>query len=674
MQLPRVDLPDLPDWLTRLPAVSVGIAVVWLVSALVVQVGFAQHRERVEDEVHAAVRFAINNPVVRIQPRLLPAVRAVMPGFDSNEMFAFLRHAGASDGGATLQERADLLSARAFASLDSHPHRVLGLVPADVSPYGFLSHWLVHAGWLHLSVTLVIWLLAAPLLEAMWGRRVFAGAVVFLALGGAGAFVAVHHDADRALLGASAVCAGLAAAVVVRFRAEEVDFLRWLSSFTAVEFLAPAWVLGALWVLSELALWWVVPGSLPAGLDNDVGLAAHAAGALLGAGLCSAIAQLGWEERFGRATAPLAETSAARFDFARVLKLRARGENDRAFEMLRAEVTRSARHRDAVTTFWEMCAERDCVYEAVPAMHSLMGEELRRGAVEVAVAQWRELAGRAPDSFPEAPLLLKLVPAVRHVDGDEQAAIVLHQLLNPRNRGVTPAQYARAALLAVELDSELAVEAARRALAGELDTAGSAQMRELLRHLAPAQEEGEPAAPKRGDDSGEKEVAPSVFYQESDRSAFGEAGDLSALDDSFPNGAVVEAVPQALEAAGVRITTGDGEQTIAGTRVRAVAVAGVHGLAAKPVVLIDLLIDGPGTEGPLRVIRFRSDRYDPRRLAPDSSSPLKALRHVALALLRSCAARPLPDAESAACRPVRIYESLAQYEDGVLRPAARNLG
>jgi hypothetical protein len=102
-------------------------------------------------------------------------------------------------------------------------------------------------------------------------------------------------------------------------------------------------------------------------------------------------------------------------------------------------------------------------------------------------------------------------------------------------------------------------------------------------------------------------------------------------------------------------------------------VAGVHGLGPKPVVIIDLLIDGGGSEGPLRVIRLRSDRFDPRPLAPGVDGPLDALRSLVQAILSRSKAQPLPDPDAAAARPVRMYQSLEEYHEQVLRKAGREL-
>ena len=56
MEWPRIKLPDwlaLPSWFSRLPALSLGLVCVWLVVNLIVQVGFASHRQSVERKLRA---------------------------------------------------------------------------------------------------------------------------------------------------------------------------------------------------------------------------------------------------------------------------------------------------------------------------------------------------------------------------------------------------------------------------------------------------------------------------------------------------------------------------------------------------------------------------------------------------------------------------------------------
>ena len=90
-----------------------------------------------------------------------------------------------------------------------------------------------------------------------------------------------------------------------------------------------------------------------------------------------------------------------------MLALRASGDADGAYALLLAETERSARNRDAVTTFWEMAVQREEPERAAPAMLGLIQEELRRGAGEVAVAHWLELARHAPGVAPDRAALVR---------------------------------------------------------------------------------------------------------------------------------------------------------------------------------------------------------------------------------------------------------------------------
>ena len=145
---------------------------------------------------------------------------------------------------------------------------------------------------------------------------------------------------------------------------------------------------------------------------------------------------------------------------------------------------------------------------------------------------------------------------------------------------------------------------------------------------------------------------------------------METSSDPFP---AQDAIPVGYGPEGIAVRFGEKEESVAWARLRAVAVAGVRGLTAKPVVVIDLLIDGGGTERPLSLIRLRSDRFDPRKLAPNAEDPMAALRAMIKGLLVRGEAIALPDEAAAACRPVRMYESLAAYEDAVLTLAGRDL-
>jgi membrane associated rhomboid family serine protease len=656
-----------PEWLDGVPVLSIGLAVVWLVAGLVVQLAYTSQLHKAERELQAAVSFAIHNPEVVVGPRLLPVLRTVIPDFDGNEVFSFLRKKPTGGEEPALQRDFGVLVARAFATLDSHPTRTLGLVPAAPSARGFATHWLLHAGWLHLLATLALWLLVAPLLERLWGPGLLAGAVLLAALGGAAAFAGVHAGADRALLGASPVAAGLVCAVLVRFRGRELDFLGWLPSSLGAALRAPVWALAALWVAYAALLWWSVPGGLPSPVANAVGYTAQAAGALVGGLVAVAISRLGWERPQAAAEGGASQEAAETYDFQKVIEARAGGESDRAFAMLEAEVRRSARNRDAVTTYWEMAIERGVSAQAAPALKRLVREELRRGAEEVAVAQWRELTEHLPCDLLDAPTLVRLLPSIRRIEGDEHAVLALEQLLDERNQGLTPELAAQAAQLAVDLEMNLALDAARRALASDALAEGlRIELQALVDRMAPAEPpDSEPQKPE--------EHAPSVFYAESDRSSFGDVGDLAEPDDCL-EGALSEGVPRQIDGAEIQLDVArEGLISLPLSRLRAVAVAGVQGLGPKPVVLVDLLVAGEVSERPLHVIRLSCNRFDPRRLVPEAGGPLDALRRLVADILSGSGARPLPDAAAAAARPVRIFGSLEEYHEQVLRPAFREL-
>jgi membrane associated rhomboid family serine protease len=661
-----LELPAPPAWVLRLPLVSVGIAVVWLVSLLVIELGFSGARREADAHLLAAARFAIEHPEVEVDPRLLPVTHAVLPGFESNEMFAFLRTGRGTDHSS--QARSDSLAEAAFAALDAHPYRVLGVVPAQFGWHAPLTHAWVHSGWAHGLATLLVFLLVAPALEVLWGRAALAGGLALMALASAASFALVFPDSDRAYLGGSALVTGCVAALAVRLRRERVDLLGWLPPLADSPLAVPAPGLLGVWAVYAAWLYWAVPGAFP-GLESAVGWVAHAGGAATGGLMALAVQRLGWEP-VGRQPARAAVRSrpAAVFSFQEVLDARKRGEHDRAFALLEAEVRRSARNRDAVTTWFQMCVERNEVQRAVPAVSQLVREELRRGADDIAVTQWLELISHEPRARLDPETLLRLAPVVRRHQGDEQALVALQHALDA-GKALTPGLAARLAAQAAELDANLAATAARRALAGAgLDPAARAECEAIAARAAKPDDELAPAVSVNA-------PAPSVFYQEADRSAFGAVGEWSALD-SFPDGALCEARPLRLAAQGLVVEAdGRGEWPLSFERVRAVVVAGVRGLTPRPVVLVDLLVDGGGTERPLTLVRLRSDRFDPRRLMPEAPQPLAALLGFARRIAEGARAPLLPASDGAAAAGgVPVYDGLDGYHEQVLRPAARSFG
>jgi hypothetical protein len=357
--------------------------------------------------------------------------------------------------------------------------------------------------------------------------------------------------------------------------------------------------------------------------------------------------------------------------------MRARGRHDHAWSLLQAEVTRSARNRDAVVTFFQMAVERAEVEKAAPAMCRLIQEELRRGAGAIAVSHWRSLTEHLTPTGVDPDSLLKLVPLLQDEGDSAMASLALREAADGEP---PPGLAARIAALALDLEPDLAAALTPRALeSGNLHPDARARLESLVTRRGDSElEDDEPPAIEK------KEPPPNAFYQEQDRSLFGGADDelMSPGDEDrlytrtatgeLPAAApldVMEAVPERLlDDALVVAVRGRGRARIPFAHLHAVTLAGVHGLAARPVVLIDLVVTGSAPGGrPRRVVRLRSDQFDPRPLAPDAPSALAALRDFALALTRRAGAEALPAA--AGSGKLATFDSLAAYEGEVLAAA-----
>ena len=93
----------------------------------------------------------------------------------------------------------------------------------------------------------------------------------------------------------------------------------------------------------------------------------------------------------------------------------------------------------------------------------------------------------------------------------------------------------------------------------------------------------------------------------------------------------------------------------------------MRGLAAKPVIVIDLLLNWTELqERPLRLVRWRSDRFDPAGLRPELGQGLAGFRKLVEVLLFESGAAPLPDEKSARGAPFRMFDDIDAYEREVL--------
>ncbi len=130
---------------------------------------------------------------------------------------------------------------------------------------------------------------------------------------------------------------------------------------------------------------------------------------------------------------------------------------------------------------------------------------------------------------------------------------------------------------------------------------------------------------------------------------------------------VRDAVPVTLESKAIVIEVEGGTKTrLPYARVEALATAAVSGLGPKPIVVIDIIVNWQSAVGAMKVIRLRSDRFDPGQLAPGSASQLEALRKLIADLLQTTGATPLPNFNAATGSPFSVFDSVQAYHADVL--------
>jgi membrane associated rhomboid family serine protease len=117
-----------------------------------------------------------------------------------------------------------------------------------------------------------------------------------------------------------------------------------------------------------------------------------------------------------------------------------------------------------------------------------------------------------------------------------------------------------------------------------------------------------------------------------------------------------------------------GKSKVPFSRIQTIAMAAVGGLGNRPVLIVDIMLNGSdGVDEPMKLIRFRSDRFDPRGLEPDAANPLTALIAWVERLQRGSNAICLPSRSILAGEFAR-FDTLEAYEREVLMAAREDEG
>ncbi len=128
------------------------------------------------------------------------------------------------------------------------------------------------------------------------------------------------------------------------------------------------------------------------------------------------------------------------------------------------------------------------------------------------------------------------------------------------------------------------------------------------------------------------------------------------------------AAPVAIDEEGIFVEVEGGSKTrLPFARIEAVAAGAVRGLADKPVLIVDLVLNWLAVpDEPLKVVRLRSDGFDPRSIVSDRETPLDALRAMLDHIVAASGATPLPSRDAALGNPFASYPDLASYDADVL--------
>jgi len=606
------------------------------------------------------------------------------------------------------QEKLDAITAEALAPLSQMPRYRLGVHASKPSSVSYLAHVFLHGGWLHLLVNGILLLILGSYVERVWGHALFGVLAVATALAAATAFRIENPELDASLIGTSGVIAGLIAACALRAAARWTD-----ASY------GPVLIGGIAWLALAPQFGWdgsIVPG--PAAGDDAAALASSALWAVTGGFGCglviSALIVFGkLEAIFSNAEPEPARKPSVDPDLAAALEARADGRSDEAFALISELLQREPDHRAALLAMWEVALDLGRTAEASQAMFRVVRDEVRRN-IPSAVDHWIDLTRHGLDAGAEPALLIHVALMLCEAERRAEALSALERALEISAETGSPEIAARVARASKTLDRGFTEAAAWHALGSvELAFKDRQNLEALLAELHREPPEAPPAyAPPVSYEPPAEERATSVTAGSAERSEYSRDRSPAGEADA-PTGAptftraepiavdavhhenegrsaaesdaparpvpidleimsrelrVVRAQPMDLVEDGIVIEIEGGSKRVIGfDRVDAVSVVAVDGLGPKFVIVIDLVLNWMSeAPEPLKVIRLRGDRFDPRPFSPGRESPLDAMRDFTKTLLERCQALALPDKRSVRGEPFASFPDLASYHRTVL--------
>jgi hypothetical protein len=342
-----------------------------------------------------------------------------------------------------------------------------------------------------------------------------------------------------------------------------------------------------------------------------------------------------------------------------------------AYRLLEPEVRDNPDDPRLVAGFWSAALACDRAEDAVPAMvrviRKLAGGDKSKRAAEL----WTQLRSVSDTTLLDPTSLVRIAQALEADGASDQSVAALREAVDPRNAsGLSPGLAARIADMSRDLDPRSALRAARSALASpDLHEAKRARLKAMVVALEHEKEEEEAEAGEA-----ESDVSPPAESSGEDATvrAVDAALEVLAPAARFSNVKITEAMPTRLLDEGIGLQVPGGRRVrVEYGKIEAVSVAEIWGLALHPVVVIDLLLNwSEGSDPTLRVVRLRSDGFDPRMVMAAPPDEDEALRSFLSELLARSRAIQLPDPDSALGVRLRAFDELEIYEREVLQVGA----
>jgi hypothetical protein len=413
------------------------------------------------------------------------------------------------------------------------------------------------------------------------------------------------------------------------------------------------------------------------------------------------------DQVFGRRPRSDRRVAAGQHQLERALEQRANGRLDQAFRLLTNRLREAPNDLDAALALWDVAQDLGRPAAAVGALLGVIRDEVKRGATVQAVQHWLELAEVGLDRDAEPALSVRMATLLAAADQRKAATQALQHALARAGAASGPALATRIARAAASIDPVTAVEAAWRALGFvELTLEERQSLEGLLAETLPRSEEAElrshgyrrppvsaaASAPAAAPAPAPKttsapldpeaallepfecdEVAPPTVSPGPEPERAADAGEplkpeAIEIETATRTLQTILAVPTGFDDEGLNIVAAGGaKKRVRYDRIVAVSVVAVGNLGPKPVLLIDLILNWMSlADEPLRIIRLRGDRFDPRKLIAEHAAPVDALRAVVEKLLRVSKATPLPDLQSAKGLPFAGFDDLETYHRDVL--------